>query len=152
VLPRFRKSISLRFKLHLLSLHCLGDYERIFDGTRHKRLTESLAAAYLDIITLCTQFRKTLRGQKVSNVRRIFKPLSLDRHLDEAVERFCRHREKVEAEARACDMIEAAEERKAQLILLTAERRRKLLSNFLTQAIVIDTKSFSNSGPGIRLV
>jgi hypothetical protein len=58
----------------------------------------------------------------------MFKPLSLDSHLDEAVERFCYHKEKVEAEARDCDMIEAAEGRKAQLILLAAERRRKLLS------------------------
>ncbi|EPE30309.1 hypothetical protein GLAREA_13032 [Glarea lozoyensis ATCC 20868] len=103
------------------------DYERIFDGTRHKRLSETLAAAYLEIIILCTQFRKSLRAQKTSTVRRIFKPMSLDSEFDDAIERFCRHKESVEAEARVCDMIEASEQRKAQLILLSAERRRKIL-------------------------
>lgn len=77
---------------------------------------------------LCTQFRKSIREQKASSFRRILKPLSLDRQFDEAVERFRQHKQNVEEEARTCHMIEAAEERSAQLVLRTAERRAKLLS------------------------
>ena len=104
-----------------------GDYERIYNRSKHQRLTKALSDAYLDIIVLCTQFRKTIREQKTSSVRRIIKPLSLDRQFDEAIERFRQHRQTVEEEARACHMIEAAEERDAQLVLLAAERRTKLL-------------------------
>jgi hypothetical protein len=62
-------------------------------------------------------------------VRRIFKPvsLSLDRQLDEAIERFRQHKLNVEEEARTCHMIEAAEERNTQVVFLATERRLKLL-------------------------
>ncbi|KAF4631653.1 hypothetical protein G7Y89_g6473 [Cudoniella acicularis] len=105
-----------------------SDYERIFDRNKHQRLTQALADAYLDIIILCTQFRKTIRNQKNSAIRRVLKPLSIDTQLEDAVERFRQHRQNVEEEARTCDMIEAADERNNQLLLLAAERRRKLLS------------------------
>jgi hypothetical protein len=106
----------------------LGDYERIYNGEKHKRLTQALSNAYLDIITLCSEFRKTIRGQRNSKVRRILKPLAFDKEFDEAIDRFRQHRQNVEDEARTCHMIEAAEQRDAQLVLFAEERRRSLLA------------------------
>ncbi|PVH79019.1 hypothetical protein DL98DRAFT_421132 [Cadophora sp. DSE1049] len=114
VLPRFR------------------DYERIYSREKHQRLTQALSNAYLDIIVLCTQFRKTILEQKSSSLRRLFKPVALDRQFDEAVECFRQHKKNVDEEARVCHMIEAAEKRDAELILFAAERKRRLLSRLST--------------------
>ncbi|PMD21213.1 hypothetical protein NA56DRAFT_572794 [Hyaloscypha hepaticicola] len=110
ILPRFR------------------DYERIYNGQKHQRLTQALSNTYLEIITLCSEFRKTIRGQKNSKVRRLLKPLAFDKQFDEAIDRFRQHKQNVEDEARTCHMIEAAEKRDAQLVVFAEERRRKLLA------------------------
>ncbi|TVY93107.1 Ankyrin [Lachnellula willkommii] len=110
ILPRFR------------------DYERIYDRQKHQRLTQALSNAYLDIIVLCTKFQRSLREQRTSSVRRLLKPLSSDNQFDEAIDLFRQHRNNVEEEARMCHMVDAAEQRNAQLLLWAAERRRKLLS------------------------
>lgn len=86
-----------------------------------------MSNAYLDIITLCSEFRTSIHKQKNSKVRRLLKPLALDKQFDEAIERFRRHRQNVVDEAETCHMIEAAEQRDAQLVLFAEERRRKLL-------------------------
>ena len=87
-----------------------------------------MSSAYLDIITLCSEFRNTIREQKTSKLRRILKPLAFDKQFDEAIERFRRHRQNVVKEAETSHMIEAAEQRDAQLVLFAEERRRKLLA------------------------
>jgi hypothetical protein len=69
-----------------------------------------------------------IRGQRNSKVRRILKPLAFDKQFDEAIDRFRQHRQNVEDEARTCHMIEAAEQRDAQLVLFAEERRRNLLA------------------------
>jgi hypothetical protein len=69
-----------------------------------------------------------IRGQRNSQVRRILKPLAFDKQFDEAIDRFRQHRQNVEDEARTCHMIEAAEQRDAQLVLFAEERRRNLLA------------------------
>ncbi|KAL2064621.1 hypothetical protein VTL71DRAFT_3758 [Oculimacula yallundae] len=114
ILPRFR------------------DYERIYSREKHQRLTQALSNAYLDIIVLCTQFRKTLREQKASSFRRLLKPMSLDRQFDEAVERFRQHKKAIDEEARICHMIEAAEKRDKELIHFAIERKQRLLSRLST--------------------
>ena len=126
ILPRFRKLLAAVCN-NVAAHNSLGDYERIYDRRKHQRLTQALSYAYLDIILLCTEFRKLIRKQTTSSVHRILKPLSLDRQYDEALERFRQHRQNVDEEARTCHMIEAAEQRDAQLVLLATERRRKLL-------------------------
>lgn len=95
ILPRFR------------------DYQRIFNGQKHQRFTQKLSEAYLDIITLCAEFRTLLRQQKKSSVKRIFQPLSpaLNAHLEEAVVRFRQHRKAVDKEAEVCHMLEEKETR-----------------------------------------
>lgn len=105
-----------------------GDYERIYDTRKHQRLTQALSNAYLDIIVLCTEWRKLLSEQKTSSLKRLFKPLSSNKTFDEAVERFRQHREAVREEAKICHQIENAEHRHAQVVLSAAEQRRKLLS------------------------
>lgn len=77
---------------------------------------------------LCTKFQRTLREQRASSVRRLLKPLSSDNQFDEAINLFRQHRNNVEEEARMCHMVDAAEQRDAQLLLWAAERRQKLLS------------------------
>ena len=116
----------------MLRLTLTGDYERIYSREKHQRLTGALSNAYLEIIVLCTQFRKTIREQKISSFRRLIKPLSLDRQFDEAVERFRQHKKNVDEEARVCHMIEAAEKRDAELILFAAEQKRRLLARLST--------------------
>ncbi|KAE8442960.1 hypothetical protein EG329_002498 [Mollisiaceae sp. DMI_Dod_QoI] len=110
ILPRFR------------------DYERIYNPQKHARLTQALSNTYLDIITLCTEFRKAIRDHRVSTVRRLLKPLSLNQQFDATIEKFRLHKQKVEDEADTCHKIEAAEEREARLMLFAAERRRRLLA------------------------
>ena len=70
-------------------------------------------AAYLDIISLCTEFKTLLRDQKISSLKRIFQPLSpaLNARLEEAVLRFRNHRKAVDKEAEICHMIEEKEAR-----------------------------------------
>jgi hypothetical protein len=120
----------------------LGDYERIYNPQKHPRLTQALSKAYLEIIKLCTEFQTSIRELKASSVRRILRPLSLDRQFDAAIERFRERRQIVEEEARMCHIIEAAELRDEvarqksqqlvlqaeQLVLHAAERRKRLLS------------------------
>lgn len=126
ILPRFRKYFISSLCCMLTELP--GDYERIYNKTKHQRLTQALSRAYLEIIVFCTEIRNSIRQQKTSSFRRLIKPLSLDREFEEAVSRFRQHKQNVEEEARTCHMIEAAEERNAQLVLRTAERRAKLLA------------------------
>jgi hypothetical protein len=125
ILPRFRELYALAMCRSLLTY--LGDYERIYNRQKHQRLTQTLPYVYLDIIVLCTQFRKAIRCQSSSSVRRILKPLSMDNLLEETIERFRQHKQNVEDEARTCHMIEASEQRNTQLLLWATERRRKLL-------------------------
>lgn len=90
-----------------------SDYKRIFDSIRHSRLTEALSATYADIIILCLEIKDTLHIQQRSTLQRLWKPLSIqaNKQLDQAVERFRKHRMKVEAEARTAHMIEEADAR-----------------------------------------
>jgi hypothetical protein len=114
--------------LHLNS----GDYQRIFDGTKHQRFTQALTSAYLDIITLCTEFTALLRNQKKSSMKRIFQPLSpaLNYQFEDAVKRFRQHRKEVDKEAEVCHMIEEKEAR--DLVMRNKEaaeaRERGMLS------------------------
>ncbi|KAF4638043.1 hypothetical protein G7Y89_g25 [Cudoniella acicularis] len=110
----------------------LRDYQRIFDSKKHGRLTQTLSAAYLDIITLCTEFKALLQSQKKSSMQRIFKPLSpsLNASLEGALERFRKHRKEVEKEAELCHMVEASQAR--DLVLRNneaAEARERGTSN-----------------------
>jgi hypothetical protein len=99
------------------SLTVTGDYQRIFDVQQHQRFMQALAATYVDIIFLCTEFKTLLRNQKTSTVRRFLHPLSptLNARLDEALERFRKHRKAVDKEAEVCHMIE---EKKARDLVL----------------------------------
>ncbi|KAH7348858.1 hypothetical protein BKA65DRAFT_550923 [Rhexocercosporidium sp. MPI-PUGE-AT-0058] len=136
VLPRFR------------------DYQRIYGRQKHQRLTQALSNAYLDIIVLCTQFRKTIREQK-SSFRRLVKPLSLDRQFDEAVERFREHKKMVEDEASLCHMIEASEKRDEEMTLFAVERKRKLLTKLSTVGFEYKhqkLKALRHIGTGIWLL
>jgi hypothetical protein len=54
--------------------------------------------------------------------------LTFDKQFDEAIDRFRQHRQNVLEEAETCHLIEAAEQRDAQLVLLAEERRQKLLA------------------------
>jgi hypothetical protein len=129
ILPRFRElDVGASSSSYLSTDMFSGDYERIYNGQKHQRLTQTLSNAYLDIITLCTEFRKSILEQKSSKVRRILKPLSFDKQFDGAIDRFRQHRKNVENEAIICHMIEAAEQRDALLVLQAAERRRNLLT------------------------
>lgn len=76
-------------------------YERIYGRRKHQRLAKILSNAYLDIINLCAQFRKLLREQKSSSVRRMLRLVSLDGRLDDAVGKFRQQRQTVEEEALA---------------------------------------------------
>jgi len=84
-----------------------------------------LFAAYLDIISLCTEFKTLLRNQKISSLKRIFQPLSpaLNARLEEAVLRFRNHRKAVDKEAEICHMIEEKEAR--DLVNAAAEARER---------------------------
>jgi hypothetical protein len=75
---------------------------------KHQRFSQALAATYLDIIVLCTEFRNLLLSQKKSTVKRLLQPISpaLNSHLEEGIVRFRNHREQVENEAEVCHMIE----------------------------------------------
>ncbi|KAG4436826.1 hypothetical protein IFR05_007675 [Cadophora sp. M221] len=131
------------------------DYERIYGREKHQRLTQALSNAYLDIIVLCAQFRKTIHEQKSSTLRRLYKPLSLNRQLDEAVERFREHRKNVEKEAQLCHMIEAAEKRDEELTLFAVERKRRLLSRLSTVGFEYKhqkLKSLRHVGTGVWLL
>jgi hypothetical protein len=84
------------------------------------RLTESISKAYVDIITICYQFRHTILEQKRSKFKRLLSPLSSTGERDEILRQFRNHRKNVEKEAENCHMIEAAEAR--ALVLLDKER------------------------------
>lgn len=125
VLPRFRRCSSSQILPRLLIART-GDYERIFDGEKHQRLTQAISNTYLDIIELCLDFRILLQGQKASSLKRIWKPISLDGKFEEAIQRFREHRKIVEKEAETCHMIEAAETKalvEAHKKLVEADRK-----------------------------
>jgi len=90
-----------------------GDYQRLFDGQKHKSLTQALSSAYLDIIVLCTEFRRLLQCSKKSSLRRVFQLISpaLNNRLEEAIKTFRRHRKEVDKQAEVCHMIEEKEAR-----------------------------------------
>jgi hypothetical protein len=58
--------------------------------------------------------------------------LSPNQQFDDVIERFQRHKQNIEDEAKLCHMIEAAEEREARLTIFATERRRILLSRLST--------------------
>ncbi|TGO25575.1 hypothetical protein BPAE_0077g00230 [Botrytis paeoniae] len=95
----------------------LRDYQAIFDQEKHPKFTQTLSAAYLDIIVLCSLFKSILTGQKSSFVKRLRSPLStsLGARLDNAVQIFRERREAVESEAKMCHYIEAKESRELEL-------------------------------------
>jgi hypothetical protein len=89
----------------------LGDYQRIFDQEKHRRLSQSISNAYLDIIRLCFDFKELFREHRSSSLTRIWRPFALNTHFEDAIQRFREHRKSVEKEAETCHMIEAAEAR-----------------------------------------
>ncbi|KAM0136395.1 hypothetical protein ACHAP3_004625 [Botrytis cinerea] len=95
----------------------LRDYQAIFDQQKHPKFTQTLSAAYLDIIVLCSEFKSILTGQKSSFFKRLRSPLStsLEVQLDNAVQKFREHRKAVESEAKVCHYIEAKESRGLEL-------------------------------------
>jgi hypothetical protein len=109
------------------------DYERVF--ATYPRIIRALSAAYVDIISLCSEIKTFIRSIQKSRVKSfaiLFSPL--DHHLSEAVDRFRLHREDVELEAEACYMIESAKQydlelrdRSVAALERKAELRRKLL-------------------------
>ncbi|TVY59373.1 hypothetical protein LCER1_G001100 [Lachnellula cervina] len=110
ILPRFR------------------DYQRIFNGKKHQRFTLSMSKAYLDIITLCTEFSTLLQGQNKSFLKRIYKPLSpaLNSRLEKAVvDKFRKHKKEVDKEAEVCHMIEEKEARDLVLRISAAAEARE---------------------------
>ena len=114
ILPRFRKCAADPWRRSdCTEENILGDYQRIFDSKKHQRFTQALSVAYLDIISLCTEFKTLLRNQKKSAAKRIFQPLSptLKEHLEDAIVRFRKHRKVVDKEAELCHMIEEKEAR-----------------------------------------
>jgi hypothetical protein len=116
VLPRFR------------------DYERVFGS--HPRVIRALSAAYLDIISLCSEinpFIRSIQNSRIKSFTKLFSPLN--HHLAEAVGRFRQHREDVEQEAEACHMIKAAKHHELELrdralaaAKLKSDLRKRLLS------------------------
>jgi len=116
----------------------LGDYQRIFDSVKHQRLTQALSTAYLDIISLCTEFKTLLRGQKSSTAKRLFQPLSpaLKIHLEEAVLRFRQHRKAVEKEVEICHMIEEKEARDLVLRNNAAAEARERRKHYYATSII----------------
>ncbi|KAH6684268.1 hypothetical protein B0J14DRAFT_572528 [Halenospora varia] len=119
------------------------DYQRIFDGEKYLRLTHAISTAYLDIIVLCTEFTRLLRGHEKSHVKRFFQPHSpaLNSHLDQAISRFREHRKTVEKEAEVCHMLEQKEARDLVLrneALAKAREREARRSHLVSQVSNID--------------
>lgn len=66
--------------------------------------------AYLDVIVLCIDFRNMLRHQtKSRGLPRVLKPVGFECQFSDAVQRFRKHRRRVEREAERCLMHEEAE-------------------------------------------
>lgn len=87
-----------------------------------------MSKAYLDIITLCTEFSTLLQGQNKSFLKRIYKPLSsaLNSRLEEAVvDKFRKHKKEVDKEAEVCHMIEEKEARDLVLRISAAAEARE---------------------------
>ena len=132
ILPRFRmfshvsRSLSATYDHALILPNSQGDFQKIFDVRKHQRFNQALAAAYLDIIVLCTDFRTLLQNQKKS-VKRLFQPISpaLNSQLEEAIVRFRNHRKEVEKEAEVCHMIEEKEARDLVLRINDAAKARE---------------------------
>ncbi|KAB8291562.1 hypothetical protein EYC80_006363 [Monilinia laxa] len=121
----------------------LRDYQAIFDQRKYPRFTQTLSAAYLDIIVLCSEFRKVLLEQKSSFVKRAFKPLSpsLRSYLEKAVQAFRERREAVESEARVCHMVEAKQARDLVLrneMFSKAQEREQRQKRIIAQMATID--------------
>ncbi|RAL63639.1 hypothetical protein DID88_003682 [Monilinia fructigena] len=124
----------------------LRDYQAIFDQRKYPRFTQTLSAAYLDIIVLCLEFRKVLLEQKSSFMKRAFKPLSpsLRSYLEKAVQTFRERREAVESEARICHMIEAKQARDLVLrneMFIKAQEREQRQKRIIAQMASIDYRN-----------
>jgi hypothetical protein len=65
------------------------------------------------IIEICTDFKNTLQEQKISSLKRIFKPLSTSEsaRFDGAIVAFQNHRKLVETEAHLSHMVEESKAR-----------------------------------------
>ncbi|TGO88249.1 hypothetical protein BPOR_0174g00020 [Botrytis porri] len=124
----------------------LRDYQAIFDQEKHPKFTQTLSAAYLDIIVLCSKFKSILNGQNSSFVKRLTSPLSTSHgaQLDNAVQTFREHREAVEIEAQMCHYIEAKESRELELrerIRSKEQERRDRLRKIISQMATVDCRN-----------
>ncbi|TGO62599.1 hypothetical protein BOTNAR_0111g00170 [Botryotinia narcissicola] len=124
----------------------LRDYQAIFDQEKYPKFTQSLSAAYLDIIILCSDFKNILAGQKSSFVKRMRSPLStsLGAQLDNAVQKFREHRKAVESEAKMCHYIEAKESRELELrerMRTKEQERRDRLRRIISRMATVDCSS-----------
>ncbi|KAI9641398.1 hypothetical protein NHQ30_010200 [Ciborinia camelliae] len=121
----------------------LRDYQAIFDQDKYPKFTQTLSAAYLDIIVLCSKFKSILTGQKASFVERLKNPLSssLAAQLDNAVQIFREHRDAVENEAKMCHYIEAKESRELELrerMQNKEQERRDRQRRIISQMTILD--------------
>ncbi|TGO71066.1 hypothetical protein BELL_0624g00010 [Botrytis elliptica] len=124
----------------------LREYQAIFDHEKHPKFTQTLSAAYLDIIVLCSNFKNILTGQKSSFVKRLRSPLStsLGAQLDNAVQTFREHRKAVESEAKMCHYIEAKESRELELrerMRSKEQERRDRLRRIISQMAAVDCRN-----------
>ncbi|TGO49665.1 hypothetical protein BCON_0204g00190 [Botryotinia convoluta] len=124
----------------------LRDYQAIFDQEKHPKFTQTLSAAYLDIIVLCSDFKNILTGQKSSFVKRLRSPLftSLGAQLDNAVQTFREHRKAVEGEAKICHYIEAKESRELELrerMRSKEQERRDRQRRIISQMATVDCRN-----------
>ncbi|CCD48783.1 hypothetical protein BofuT4_P034250.1 [Botrytis cinerea T4] len=124
----------------------LRDYQAIFDQQKHPKFTQTLSAAYLDIIVLCLNFKSILTGQKSSFVKRLRSPLStsLGEQLDNAVQTFKEHRKAVDSEANICHFIEAKESRELELrerMRSKEQERRDRQRRIISQMATVDCRN-----------
>ncbi|KAK6597398.1 hypothetical protein H4I95_09669 [Botrytis cinerea] len=104
----------------------LRDYQAIFDQQKHPKFTQTLSAAYLDIIVLCLNFKSILTGQKSSFVKRLRSPLStsLGEQLDNAVQTFKEHPK----ESRELELRERMRSKEQE----RRDRQRRIISQMAT--------------------
>lgn len=111
-----------------------SDYKRTFDQVKHSRLTNAISLTFADIIILCLEIKSIISLQQKSTFQRLWKPLSIsvNKQLEDAVERFRRHKLTVEAEAFTAHMIEEADARALALrntALRETTRKGRLLEH-----------------------
>jgi hypothetical protein len=106
-------SFSLPFHDQSSDVCRYQEYQRLFPNGQHPGLAEALSVVYLDIITLCIEFRALIRSQTSSGINRLVQPLrsSLKRKCKAALGRFRLHKENVEKIAQICHMIEEDKDR-----------------------------------------